>query len=184
MRRVKQSCDGVSPPLFLLEMILVETINEQKGARSKYNVGSDIEKRTHDGIVFDSVMEMKFYRDVVLPQVRSGDITSFELQKSYVLQPKFNNGNKIVQPIYYVADFYLEYADGHSEVIDTKGCADSVAKIKRKMFWFQHPEITYRWITYAKKYGGWADWDYVAKERRAAKRLKELQKKEQEANQK
>lgn len=157
--------------------------SERKNERSKYNVGrnkDDIEKRTYDGVVFDSVMEMRFYRDVVLPLVRSGEIVSFELQKSYVLQPKFDNKGKTVQPIYYVADFYLEFADGHSEVIDTKGCADTTAKIKRKMFWYQHPEICYKWITFSKKYGGWVDWDYVMKERRAAKRLREANKKKEE----
>ena len=83
-------------------------------------------------------MEMKYYRDVVLPQVRSGNIIKYELQKKYVLQPKFQIGNKTVQPIVYVADFFIEYKDGSVEVIDTKGCPDSVAKIKRKMFWFKY----------------------------------------------
>ena len=95
-------------------------------------------------------MEMRFYRDVVLPQVRSGRIKYFELQKKYVLQPKFHNGEKIVQPIIYVADFYIEYSDGTIEVIDTKGFPDSVARIKRKMFWYQYPDITYKWICYTK----------------------------------
>ena len=168
-------------PIFR-EMICIKKANDENvnagsekvtTKRSKYNVGRDehdLEKRTCDGILFDSVMEMKFYRDVVLPLVRSGEVVRYELQKSYTLQPKFDNGNKIVQPIVYVADFYLEFKDGHTEVIDTKGCADSVAKVKRKMFWYQNPDVVYKWITYAKKYGGWVDWDYVAKARRDAKR--------------
>ena len=36
--------------------------------KSKFNVEKDIAKRTYDGIVFDSVMEMKYYRDVVCPK--------------------------------------------------------------------------------------------------------------------
>lgn len=36
--------------------------------RTKFNVDKDKAKRTCEGIVFDSVMEMKYYRDVVLPQ--------------------------------------------------------------------------------------------------------------------
>lgn len=78
--------------------------------RTKFNVDKDTEKRTFDGIVFDSQMEMRFYRDVVLPQSRSGVIKSFELQKKYILQPKFHNGKKTVQPIVYVADFLLNTA--------------------------------------------------------------------------
>lgn len=141
-------------------------------ARTKYNVDMDIEKRSYDGIVFASQLEMKYYRDVVLPLSRSGDITHFELQKKYVLQPKFNNGSKNVKEIYYMADFYIEYSDGRSEVIDTKGCADSAAKMKRKMFWYVYPDTTYRWVTYVKKYGGWIDYDECARLRRLAKKAR------------
>lgn len=137
--------------------------------RSKYNVDSDKTKRTYDGIVFASVMEMRYYRDVVLPLARSGEITHYELQKEYQLQPKYIHDGKTVRPITYVADFYIEYADGRVEVIDTKGCADSVAKIKKKMFMYQYPDLPYRWITYVKKWGGWLDYDEVIKLRKEAR---------------
>lgn len=139
---------------------------------SKFNVDKDKEKRTCDGIVFDSVLEMKFYRDVVLPGVASGEITYFELQKKYVLQDGFDRNGKKVLPIVYVADFYVEYADGSSSVIDTKGCPDTTAKIKRKLFWFRYPDTDYRWVTYVKKYGGWGDYDEYEKIRREAKKAK------------
>lgn len=149
--------------------------------RTKFNVNMDTAKRTFDGIVFDSQMEMRFYRDVVLPQSRSGDIKHFELQKKYILQPKFHNGNKIVQPIIYVADFFIEYNDGTIEVIDTKGCPDSVAKIKRKMFWYRYPNIKYKWICYSKvdgndENGGWCDYQYVQEQRKKRKKEKQLKK--------
>ena len=56
---------------------------ERTMERTKFNVDKDTEKRTFDGIIFDSQMEMRFYRDVVLPQSRSGNIKHFELQKKY-----------------------------------------------------------------------------------------------------
>lgn len=132
---------------------------------SKFNVSKDVAKRTCDGIVFDSVMEMKYYRDVVLPLVESGSITKYELQKPYELQPKFSHDGSTVRAIVYVADFYIEYADGHSEVIDIKGCPDSVAKLKRKMFWYTYPDTTYKWVTYVKKFGGWLEYEDVQKAR-------------------
>ena len=138
--------------------------------RSKYNVSSDKSKRTCDGIVFDSELEMKYYRDVILPGVECGDIISYELQKKYELQPKFKHENQSVRAIDYVADFFIIYKDGHQEVIDTKGMPDSVAKLKRKLFWFKYPDITYKWLTYVKKFGGWADYDYVQKQRRSNKK--------------
>lgn len=144
--------------------------------RTKYNVDKNIEKRSYDGIVFDSQMEMHFYRDHVLPQWRSGDIVEFELQKKYELQPKFVHDAKAVLPIVYVADFYLKYSDGTEEVIDIKGFADSVARIKRKMFWYIFPDLKYRWITYVKKWGGWVDYDMVNRLRKEARAKKKEEK--------
>lgn len=105
-----------------------------KITRSKFNVDKDKSKRTHNGIVFDSILEMKYYRDVLCPAVESGDVVGYELQKPYELQPKFRHDGKSVQPIKYVADFFIVYKDGHEEVIDTKGCPDSVALLKRNCF--------------------------------------------------
>lgn len=144
--------------------------------RTKFNVDKDTEKRTCDGIVFDSVLEMKFYRDVLCPLVKSGDVVHFELQKPYELQPKFRHNDKAVKEIIYVADFFIVYKDGSEVVIDTKGCPDSVAFLKRKLFWFHYPDVDYRWMSYSKIDGGWCEYEYVKKkraERRKAKKAKE-----------
>ena len=147
--------------------------------RSKFNVDKDVSKRTFDGIVFDSVMEMKYYRDVLCPKVESGEITMVQLQMPYELQPKFIHNGKSVQPIKYIADFYVVYADGREEVIDTKGMPDSVALIKRKMFWFVYPEVDYKWITYVKKFGGWLDYETVKQLRKEEKKKKAMEIKEE-----
>lgn len=140
--------------------------------RTKYNVDSDIAKRTYNGITFDSVLEMKYYRDVLCPQVESGNVVSYELQKPYELQPKFEHDGKGVRAITYVADFVVRYKDGREEVIDTKGMPDTAAKLKRKLFWYHYPDITYKWITYVKKFGGWIDYDECKRLRSAEKRNK------------
>lgn len=144
----------------------------QRIQRSKFNVDKDVSKRTYNDITFDSILEMKYYRDVLCPAVESGQIIKYELQKPYELQPKFTHDNRTVQPIKYVADFYIVYADGREEVIDTKGCPDTTAILKRKMFWYHYPDVNYKWITYIKKYGGWIDYDNY-------KRLKKQEKKTQ-----
>lgn len=141
-------------------------------SRSKFNVSKDKEKRSCDGIVFDSILEMKYYRDVLCPLVKSGDVVSYELQKPYELQPKFTHDGKSVQPIKYVADFYIVFKDGHEEVIDTKGCPDSVAILKRKMFWYHYPDVDYRWICYSKMDGGWVEYELVKKRRAEDKKKK------------
>jgi hypothetical protein len=147
--------------------------------RTKFNVDKDKEKRTCDGIVFDSQLEMKYYRDVLCPKVESGEVVYYELQKKYELQPKFSRNGKTVLPVTYVADFYIQYADGSIEVVDTKGCPDSIAKLKRKLFWYRYPDIDYHWITYVQKWGGWRDYEEVAALRKNAKRCK---KKKEDAN--
>lgn len=144
--------------------------------RTKFNVSKDIEKRTCNGITFSSVLEMKYYRDVVLPLVESNEIIEYELQKPYILQPKFERNGKTVQPIKYVADFYLKYKDGSEILIDTKGLADSTAKLKRKMFWYVFPDVDYRWVAYSAKDGGWVDYDTLQSIRRERKKKSKNQK--------
>lgn len=140
--------------------------------RSKYNVSSDKSKRTHNNIVFDSELEMKYYRDVVLPQYEQGIIKHFELQKPYELQPKFKHNGKTILPIKYVVDFYIEYSDGKVQLVDTKGKADAVALLKRKEMWYKYPDLDYIWITYVKKFGGWIEYDECNRLRREAKKNK------------
>jgi len=117
-------------------------------------------------------MEMKYYRDVILSQVESGNIVKYELQKTYILQPKFTYNGKSILPIKYVADFWVLYSDGTEETIDTKGMPDNIAKLKRKLFWYSFPNIKYRWVCWSKIDGGWCDYEQVEKARKERKKLK------------
>lgn len=149
--------------IFSKEVLMRET---------KFNVNKDIEKRTYDGVTFDSVLEMKYYRDYVCPKEESGEIKKCEMQIPYELQPNFKHDNKTVKAITYVADFVLEYADGHTEVIDVKGCPDTTALLKRKLFWFRYPDVAYRWMSYSGVDGGWIDYDDLKKARNERKKMK------------
>lgn len=75
--------------------------------RTKFNVDKNISKRTFDGIIFDSVLEMKYYKEVLCPLAKSGVVVNYELQKPYELQPKFTHNEKTVHSIKYIADFLL-----------------------------------------------------------------------------
>lgn len=141
-------------------------------ARTKFNVDKDKSKRTYNGIVFDSVLEMKYYRDVICPKVESGDITDVKLQVKYELQPKFIHDNKTVQAINYVADFVVTYSNGLVEVLDTKGYPDSTALLKRKLFWYHYPNVDYKWITWVKKFGGWIEYEEYKRLKREEKKSK------------
>lgn len=139
-------------------------------------------RRTFDGIVYDSELEMKFMRDYVTPKLQSGELINVERQVEYELQPAFRREGKLIRAIKYIADFVITYSDGHVVVIDIKGMADPKALIKRKMFWYLHPEIDFQWIVYAKKFGGWIEYDECNKLRREEKKRKKAEKelKEQE----
>lgn len=144
---------------------------------SKFNVSKEVQDRTYNGIVFDSVMEMQYYRDVILPGIAEGKIKDVELQRPYTLIPGFRHDDKYIRPMIYVADFVITYEDDHQEVIDIKGFAESASLLKRKLFWYAYPELPYYWITYSKIDGGWVDYDVVKRNR--AKRKKEKQESKQ-----
>lgn len=133
--------------------------------KNKFNIEKDKSKRTFNNITFASKLEMNYYKDVILPNVESKQISYFELQKKYELQPSFQLNGKIIKAITYVADFYVEYSNGEIEVIDTKGFPDNTAKLKRKLFWYKYPNIKYSWISYSKMDGGWILYEELKKKR-------------------
>lgn len=123
--------------------------------------------------MYDSALEMRFYRDWILPKMESGEIVSCERQIKYELQQKFKHNDKNVLPINYVADFVTIDKDGKVTVWDVKGQPDSVALLKRKLFWFKYPDVDYRWVTYSKQDGGWLDYEYVKACRKQRKKDRE-----------
>ena len=143
--------------------------------KDKYNVGKeqkDIEKRTFGNVIFASEMEMKYYRDVLLPEQKNGIIEKIIIQPRYLLQPKFHKYEKSHQPINYVSDFEVSYSDGRIITIDIKGQATEAAKIKRKIWDFVYPKRILLWITLSQKYGGWIEYDELIKIRAKNKRNK------------
>ena len=60
--------------------------------RSKYNVDNSPLgklKRTYNGILFDSQLECRFYRNYLLPKLQNGTIKSIRRQVRYELLPSF-----------------------------------------------------------------------------------------------
>lgn len=143
-------------------------------ARSKYNVNLDNkEKRTYNGITFDSEGEMKMYRDFLLPNQEAGFIEKIELQKNYELIPKFEYWGTKVRPLVYRADFVVTFKCGRVLVLDFKGMPDASAKLKRKLFWNIYPDYLFMWVAYSKVDGGYRTYEYIQarrKERRALRK--------------
>ena len=141
--------------------------------RTKYNVNKDVLSRTYKNVTYDSVMEMRYFIEVIEPLMETGRILYYDRQVKYELQERFKHNHQTVLSITYVADFYIEYADGSKVVIDIKGMPDGVAKLKRKLFWHKYPDIEYKWLTFNKSHGGWVEYDELQKARRAEKKAKE-----------
>lgn len=96
-----------------------------------------------DGITFDSAKEAKYYIELKLRQ-KAGEIASFELQPTFILQEGFRTKNgKKEREIRYKADFRVVYLDGREEIVDTKGYKTKDYLLKRKMLLFRYPEINF-----------------------------------------
>lgn len=106
-------------------MRLVRTQN-----RNKYNA----RKTTVCGHTFDSRREADYYLEL-LARKQAGEIVRIGFQPSYTLLAEFvDNTGKNQKPITYTADFFVTYADGHSEVIEVKGVRTRDYLLRKKLF--------------------------------------------------
>ena len=139
---------------------------------SKYNA----KKVKYKELIFDSDLEMRYYRDYIEPRIESGEIIKCDMQVNYELQPKFEYMDKKERAIVYRSDFDLTYADGHFVVIDTKGMVKPMDMLKLKMFKYKYPNIEIQFIGYSKTDGGFVPVDVIKKGRKERKKIKEAAK--------
>lgn len=103
----------------------------------KYHVAPK-EKRTCNGIPFDSRSEMRRYQELLLLE-KAGKITKLSMQPRFLIFEGFERNGKHYQPIYYVGDFlYYDVEKKRMIVEDVKGVETDVFKIKQKLFAFRH----------------------------------------------
>lgn len=110
-------------------------LNKPQGAARRQKYGN---KKTSDG--FDSTKEKRIFDRLELQKQAkdpSERVVLLERQKRYEVIPK-QQGERATS---YVADFYVEYSDGHIEVIDVKSSATRKIPsyvIKRKLMLERH----------------------------------------------
>lgn len=140
--------------------------------RSKLNVDiKNKEKRTVDGIVFDSELEARYYKDIIKIAAEHGFMTDVKVRPKYILQDGFTKYQKVYRPVYYEADFEITYHDGEVKIIDIKGMATEAALLKRKLFDKRYHDKMLEWIAYSKKDGGWIEYDELKKLRAKRKKV-------------
>ena len=147
-------------------------------------------KKTVDGITFDSETEANYY--IYIRDNKSKlNIKEIELQPEFILQQKYiltPDGERIDyvndkqfkaeqkkypkcthQAIKYIADFKITYKDGRVEVIDVKGMKTADFKIKEKIFNYRYPEYKkLKCIAYY--YGEWLLWEDYQQRKKARKK--------------
>ena len=109
---------------------VMRLVHTQRKKANKYNA----RKTTVCGHTFDSRREAEIYLDL-LSRKQTGEIVRIGFQPSYTLLAGFkDNTGKNQKPITYTADFFVTYADGHSEVIEVKGVRTRDYLLRKKLF--------------------------------------------------
>jgi len=104
-------------------------------------------KVTVDGYVFDSALEAKRHRQLVLLE-RAGEIKDLRLQVPFELQEAFEKNGVHHRAITYKADFvYYDNKLKQTIVEDTKGMKTEVFKMKQKMFERKYLDLTIKIVT-------------------------------------
>lgn len=92
---------------------------------------------------FDSKKEAAYYLKLRAKR-QNGEIKWIKLQPEFLILRGFTSENgERTKGIKYIADFEVEYADGHREVIDVKGVKTEAYKIKKKMLLDMYPNINF-----------------------------------------
>ena len=109
---------------------VMRLLRTQRKKPNKYHA----RKTTVCGRTFDSKREAEVYLEL-LAQKQAGEIVRIGFQPSYTLLAGFkDNTGKNQKPITYTADFFVTYADGHSEVIEVKGMRTRDYLLRKKLF--------------------------------------------------
>lgn len=152
----------------LITSFRLPQIND-KEKRSKFGA----KKAEINGIIFDSLMEARYY--VYLLQKRHDKgIKSFECQKKFVLQEKYKDRftGKTILPITYVADFYVIDRNGQEWAIDVKGQETPEFRIKWKMMGKAYPDIARMCVQWVASTDSWEDLENIKRQRKAARQTK------------
>lgn len=122
-------------------------------------------------LIFDSESECRYYREVLLPEIKDGKIT-VELQPKFTLLDKQRIGHIKHAPVTYTADFRVtENATGKVTIVDVKGMEDQKFPIKRKLFDHLFPSIAPLVVMkYVKKFGGWITAEQYAASKKEEKK--------------
>lgn len=149
-----------------------------------------IKKVSYNGITFDSKEELEYYL-LLLDRQEKGEIKHLEIHKPFTLIPSYKLGAKTIKPLTYEADFvFFDNELDCERVIDVKGFADDVFKLKKKLFDYKYQYLHGLEVMKYAKSTGWVNYDQYKKARASYKKRlveeknsykKQLEQKEKQA---
>lgn len=90
-------------------------------------------KIAFNGEKFDSVMELAYYK-YLLDLKEKGIVVEIIRQPHFTLIDGFKYNGKTFRKRVYTPDFLVKYKDGHREVVEVKGYADTAYKLRKALF--------------------------------------------------
>lgn len=129
-----------------------------------------IKKVEYNGITFDSKEELDYYL-LLVEREKKGEIEDLRIHKSFTLIPSYKIGAKTIKPLTYEADFvFFDNELDCDRVIDVKGFADDVFKLKKKLFDYKYQFINGLEVMKYAKSTGWVNYDEYKKARASYKK--------------
>jgi hypothetical protein len=129
-----------------------------------------IKKVSYNGITFDSKEELDYYL-LLLDRQAKGEINYIEIHKAYELIPSYKVKGKTIKPLTYEADFvFYDNVLDIVRVVDVKGFADDVFKLKKKLFDYKFEYVNGLEVMKYAKSTGWVNYDEYKKARASYKK--------------
>ena len=129
-----------------------------------------IKKVSYNGITFDSKEELDYYL-LLLDRQEKGEINYIEIHKAYELIPSYKVKGKTIKPLTYEADFvFYDNVLDIVRVVDVKGFADDVFKLKKKLFDYKFEYVNGLEVMKYAKSTGWVNYDEYKKARASYKK--------------
>ena len=100
-------------------------------------------KSSYDGYNFDSLAEVKHYKNLVVLKC-AGAICNFRVHPKYPLLNTLKTNNQTYRKKAYIADFEVVYQDGTVEAWDIKGGQETITstfRLKAHLFCLKYPHI-------------------------------------------
>lgn len=119
-------------------LVIPKTLSKYRNVQTEYKGIKFMSKKEAE-----YAMQLDWQRKAKNPSER---VVEWVPQVPFVLQEAFMSNGKKIPAIKYIADFVVTYADGHKEVVDVKGVATDIYRLKKKLLLYKYRDIDFKEI--------------------------------------